>query len=169
MRRRRYESPYDLLFGYTRADSHYITEGGVARQSIDWQPGHYLLRDFQRDGTTPVLKGRCSRPNPASPRSQVYTLHSRPSGRRLFSLTIAEEHVRSYQYPYWNESRALQSPGSRRGKSAHSRVTRQCHACASSQFREVALLRGASGSCRRGLHYPDLSSEYIVGLQELAP
>ncbi len=50
-------------------------------------------------------------------------------------------------------SRALASPGSRRGWKALTRAWLS-HAGASAQFREVAWFKGASGSCRRGLHFP---------------
>ena len=49
------------------------------------------------------------------------------------------------------QSRALASPGSRRGWKALPRDSEE-RGVASKQSREVALLRGASGSCRRGLH-----------------
>jgi len=49
-------------------------------------------------------------------------------------------------------SRALASPGSRRGWKALTRARPKSLAVTSSQFREVALLEGATGSCRWGLH-----------------
>jgi hypothetical protein len=48
----------------------------------------------------------------------------------------------------------LQSPGSGRGFARSPR--------------EVALFKGASGSCRRGLHGDDLSAAFVVGLGEEA-
>ncbi len=56
-------------------------------------------------------------------------------------------------FPQDAQSRALESTGSRRWRKALPR-DREERGVASKQFREVALFRGASGSCRRGLHYP---------------
>ncbi len=56
-----------------------------------------------------------------------------------------------YLWSKAEKSRALASPGSRRGWKALPR-DREERSIASKQFREVAMLWEASGSCRRGLH-----------------